>query len=141
MSLHLSFQYIKSPESYNSIIMKIILLFLITVELTVVEARRNETRAAERRNQKNRKSRQKEHNDDDQVIVAVSHDVISLVTADEFLHVKSDSHTEDWEDMDDCDNNRFEDEHGEGRHFYFDVKNNNNELQAAMVHAMIIRLS
>ena len=121
--------------------MKIILLFLITVELTVVEARRNETRAAERRNQKNRKSRQKEQNDDDQVIVAVSHDVISLVTADEMFHVKSDSHTEDWEDMDDCDNNRFEDEHGEGRHFYVDVENNRNELQAAMVHAMIIRLS
>lgn len=126
--------------------MNIIWLFLITTELTVVEARRNETRAAERRKLKRKKKQQKAHSDDvmldeDQVIVAVSHDDIILVTSDEMIHVKSDSHTEDWEDQDECDNDRYEEEHGEGKLKTSIQINFIREIQADMVHVMIIRWS
>ena len=89
--------------------MKISLFLLI---VSVIDARRNETRAAERREKKKHRKNKK---NDDQLIVAITRDDVHLVKAEDVHrpHVRTDSHTEDWEDQDDCDNDRYE-EHGEG---------------------------
>ena len=88
-------------------------IFLVLLIIGVIDARRNETRAAERREKKKHRRNKKK---DDQLIVAITHDDIHLVKAEDIHHqpnMRTDSHTEDWEDQDECDNDRYE-EHGEG---------------------------
>ena len=92
--------------------MNLFIWFLISISLESVIARRNETRVERRKHRKKKKNKSKIE-ENEQIIVAVSHDEVYPVEKSHFI-LRTDSHTEDWEDQDDCDNDRYEGGHEEG---------------------------